>query len=191
MPYDRVTRFLHAVIAGGITVQMLVSLVLVYPRPGRLPNAWWEVHEIVGLLLVAALGLHWAWSLGQTAVKGTPFLLVPWFSATRLKALGDDLVAMVAEIRSGRFPHSDEPRPLAAAFQGLGLLLASFLAVTGLVMFFGMADDGAMGPAVGALKEAHETAAPLMWAYLVAHPALGIAHQFAGHRSLSRMFGPG
>ncbi|WP_167525425.1 cytochrome b/b6 domain-containing protein [Roseomonas genomospecies 6] len=64
MPYDRVTCLLHAVIACGITLQMLFSLVMVYPRPGRLPNAWWEVHEIAGLLLVAALGLHWVWSIG-------------------------------------------------------------------------------------------------------------------------------
>ena len=175
MPYYRVTRFLHALIACGITLQMLVSLLMVYPRPGRLPNAWWEVHEIAGLLLVAALGLHWAWSIGRTAVKGTPFLLVPWFSTARLKALREDLVATVAEIRNGRLPQSAEPRPLPAVFQGLGLLLASFLAVTGLAMFFGMAEDRAMGAAIGALKEAHGAAAPLMWAYLVIHPALGIS----------------
>ena len=71
MPYYRVTRFLHALIACGITLQMLVSLLMVYPRPGRLPNAWWEVHEIAGLLLVAALGLHWAWSIGRTAVSAS------------------------------------------------------------------------------------------------------------------------
>ncbi|WP_167525426.1 cytochrome b/b6 domain-containing protein [Roseomonas genomospecies 6] len=114
--------------------------------------------------------------------------MIPWFSTARLKALRDDLVATVAEIRNGRLPRSAEPRPLPAAFQGLGLLLASFLAVTGLAMFFGMAADGAMRPVVGALKEAHEAAAPLMWAYLVIHPALGILHQRVGHHSLSRMF---
>lgn len=31
-------------------------------------------------------------------------------------------------------------------------------------------------------------AAPLMWAYLAVHPAVGIVHQLAGHQTLSRMF---
>jgi cytochrome b561 len=188
MPYDRVTRLLHATIACGVTVQMLVSLVMVYPRPGRLPNTWWEIHESLGLFLVVTLVLHWAWSLGRTAVNGTPLLLVPWFSVTRLKALHDDLMVMLTEIRGGRLPHADEPRPLATAFQGLGLVLASFLAATGMAMYFGMAENGAMGPVVHAMKEAHEAAAPLMWAYLAVHPAIGILHQLAGHRTLSRMF---
>ncbi|WP_448192658.1 cytochrome b/b6 domain-containing protein [Azospirillum sp. sgz301742] len=188
MPYDSVTRLLHATIASGVTIQMLVCLVMVYPRPNRLPNALWEVHEIVGLILAVALALHWAWSLGRAALGGRPILLFPWFAASRLRALRDDLFTMGGELRNGRIPHADEPRPAAAAFQGLGLVVASVLALTGMVMYFGMAENGAMGPVVHALKEVHEAAGPLMWAYLAVHPTIGILHQLAGHRTLSRMF---
>lgn len=36
-----------------------------------------------------------------------------------------------------------------------------------------------------------ETMAPLMWAYLVAYPLPGLVHQFAGHRTLNRIFSLG
>jgi cytochrome b561 len=36
--------------------------------------------------------------------------------------------------------------------------------------------------------EVHETFANVMWAYLVAHAALALLHEWAGHRTIRRMF---
>lgn len=45
---------------------------------------------------------------------------------------------------------------MATAFQGLDLVLASFQAISGLTMFFGMAGNGAIGQIIHATKEAHK-----------------------------------
>lgn len=191
MRYDPVTRLLHLAIAVGVTLQMATSLVMVYPKPGRLPNQWFEVHEVLGLTLLALITAHWLWSVSRTALTGEPMMLFPWFSRQRMSELADDIRATAREAAHFRLPAGDGAKPLPAAFQGLGLLLGLFLAATGAVLAFGMAPDGRTGPVVHAVKEAHEVAAPLMWGYLAVHPALAILHQMAGHRTLSRIFGIG
>lgn len=191
MKYDPLTRILHLCLAAGVTAQMLTSLVMVYPKPGRLPNQWYEVHEVLGAGLLGVLVLHWLWSVGRSLAAGSAFMLFPWFSARRLRDLGADVRDTVAHMKTGHLPDDDQPRPLPSAVQGLGLLLATFLAGTGTIMLVGMSPDGAMPGLLHDVKEVHEAMAPLMWAYLVVHPVMGVLHQLAGHRTLSRMFGRG
>ncbi len=188
MKYDPVTRLLHLCLAAGVTSQMLASLVMVYPKPGRPPNQWYEVHETLGTALLAVLVLHWLWTVGKSLASGSAVMLFPWVSAKRMRALAEDARETFAQLRRGRLPEADQPTPLPAAVQGLGLLLATFLAGTGVVMMVGMAPNGAMPGLLHDVKEAHEAAAPLMWAYLVIHPIMGVLHQLAGHRTLTRMF---
>jgi hypothetical protein len=58
---------------------------------------------------------------------------------------------------------------LAGSLQGLGLLIATVMAVTGLAMFFGMAGDGSMSDALTMVREAHAISAVFLWIYLVLH----------------------
>jgi cytochrome b561 len=191
MRYDPITRVLHLLTAAGVTSQMLTSLVMVYPKPGRLPNGWYEVHETLGIGLLAVVSAYWLWIVGRTMARGEPMMLFPWLSAQRLAALRDDVVESTRAALTLRLPAGDQPRALPAAVQGIGLLLALLLAGTGIAIEIGMAPDGGLSPLLRGVKEVHETMAPLMWAYLVAHPLLGLLHQLAGHRTLSRMFVPG
>lgn len=189
MRYDFLTRLLHLTIAIGIPVQMLTSLVMVHPKPGRLPNQWFEVHETLGLVLFGVLLTHWIWSLLRTTlISREPLMLFPWFSRKRLAAVAQDIRATGRELIRFRLPSSESVRPLPAAIQGVGLLLGLFLASSGTILALGMGPDGSMSEFVHSVKEVHETAAPLMWAYLAVHPVLGIAHQLAGHDTLNRMF---
>ncbi|MBY0431158.1 MAG: cytochrome b/b6 domain-containing protein [Rhodospirillales bacterium] len=181
------TRALHAGIAVGMSAQMLTSLAMVYPKPGRLPNAWYEVHETLGMALLGLLLVHWLWVLLRT-LRGEPLMLMPWFSPQRRAALWADLREVVADLSRLRLPADDRPRPLAAAIQGLGLLLGVALAGTGTALALGMAENGAMGPLLHDVKEVHEALGPLMWAYLAVHPTLALLHQMAGHGTLSAMF---
>ncbi|MGE5548672.1 MAG: cytochrome b/b6 domain-containing protein [Solirubrobacterales bacterium] len=191
MKYDPLTRLLHLLIAVGITAQMLTSLVMVDPKPGRPPDQWFEIHETLGVALLFVLLAHWLWSVARHFMYAEPMLLFPWLSRPRISDLAADVRASLREVRHGRLPADDRARPLPSAIQGLGLILGVFLAATGTAMAVGMGPQGQMGPVLHAVKEMHEAASPLMWAYLVVHPALAILHQFAGHRSLSRMFGWG
>lgn len=191
MRYDPITRILHLLVAGGVTLQMATSLVMVHPKPGRLPNGWYDVHETVGIGLLAVVSAYWLWIVGRTMVRGEPMLLFPWLSAQRLAELRADVVETAGAALTLRLPAGDQPRPLPAAVQGIGLLLALLLAATGTAIAVGMAPNGGLSPLLRGVKEVHEAMAPLMWAYLVVHPLLGLLHQLAGHRTLSRMFGLG
>ena len=188
MKYDPLTRLLHLLVALGVTSQMLTSLVMIYPKPGRLPNQWYELHEAVGITLLAVVSLHWLWALARRVWRGETLMLFPWFSATKLRALWKDVVETVEGLRHARLPDGPETRPHPAAVQGAGLLRALFMAGTGTTLAVGMAPDGALSLPLHAVKEIHEAAAAPMWIYLIAHPLLGLAHQLAGHRTLSRMF---
>lgn len=187
MFYDRITRILHAVIALGIVVQVLVSTVMIVPRPGRVANGWWEIHENLGLFLAVILIVHWLWTIRATIRAGGSYLLFPWFSKVKLTAVVKDVRDSLDEVRRGRFPHSDAPRPAPAALQGAGLLLATWLGLSGTVIAIAIANGG-LPPSLRFIREAHGIAGNLMWVYLAVHPVIGVFHEIAGHRTLSRMF---
>lgn len=193
MKYDPLTRLLHLAVALGIGAQMLTSLVMVHPKPGRLPNQWYEIHETVGMAVFALVLAYWLWVMLRTLMRGEALMLFPWFSRRLRAALFQDAAATARTLAQGRLPAGDSPQPLPSAVQGGGLLLALALGTSGTIMALGMAlgmaPEGGMSPVLRAVKEAHEAMAPVMWAYLVAHPLLGLLHQLAGHRSLTRMFG--
>jgi cytochrome b561 len=191
MKYDPLTRILHALVAGGIVAAMVTSLVMVHPKPGRPPNQWYEVHETVGMALLAVVTLYWLWIVVRTARRGGAMMLFPWLSRRRLAELGADAGETFRQILRLRLPGGTEPRPLPAAVQGLGMLLALALAGTGTAIDLMMAPDGGLPPVAHALKEVHEGLGAAMWGYLAIHPLIGLLHQLAGHRSLSRMFGAG
>ena len=189
MKYDPLTRLLHAMVALGVTAQLLTSVVMVYPKPGRPPNDWYEIHEAVGMGLLAVVSVHWLWAIGRSMARGEAMMLFPWFSHARLADLYDDIADTLKQVMQGRLPADSQPRPLPSAVQGAGLLLALFLAATGTAMGLGMAPDGGLSPLLHAVKEVHEGGASLMWVYLIAHPLLAALHQLAGHKTLNRMFG--
>ncbi len=189
MKYDPLTRLLHLCVAAGVTLQLLTSLVMVTPKPGRLANGWFEIHENVGIGVLVAVAIYWMWVVARAARRADGGMLFPWFSRRRMADLRDDALGTLRDVARFKLPPDDEPRPLPAAVQGLGLLLVLFMAGTGTILAIGMAPDGAKSAPIHAVAELHETAAPLMWAYLVGHPLLGFLHQLAGHGSLSRMFG--
>ncbi|CCG41109.1 cytochrome b/b6 domain-containing protein [Magnetospirillum molischianum] len=188
--YDSLTRFLHLSLAVGITTQMFVSLVMITPKPGRIANSWYSVHEVLGIVLLAVLLVYWLRAVLKTIRGGEPLMLFPWFSAARLGALGRDIGATLSDALRFRLPNDGETvRPLPAAIQGLGLLVGLFLAGTGMVLALTITPGIALSPTLHDIKELHEAFGPLMWGYLAIHPTLAIIHQLAGHKTLNQMFG--
>jgi hypothetical protein len=73
---------------------------------------------------------------------------------------------------------------LSSAVHGLGLLLATFLAMSGaawLYLFTGT-------PYGRIVLMAHKLAGNVMWAYLIAHAMAALAHEARGDRIFARMF---
>ena len=191
MTYDRITRWLHAGIALAVVAQLASSQVMAVPQPGQLVNqaesTLFSVHRWSGICVLGLLALHWLWSLAGHVPYGWGHLF-PWFSVTRLRKLLSALKAMPAWLL-GKLPaESDETIPLAGAVHGLGLVVATAMALTGSLIFFGMPSQGSMSGYIGVVREIHGFIANFIWAYFVGHVGMAVLHQLRGESLISNMF---
>jgi len=188
MNYDRFTRFLHIFLAFGISAQLAMSLVMTHPKPGRLGDTFYEIHEYLGLALLAVLILHWLWAaMRNGSVPLTQ--LFPWLTPSRYSPLWKDVQHYSSHMARLHLPKSASPSPLANAIQGLGLATALLLGLSGLLMYLNAPPQGErMSGWLHDVKEVHEVFGSIMWVYLCAHAAMGLLHQFAGHDRISDMF---
>jgi cytochrome b561 len=189
--YDRIVRWLHAGIALAVVIQLLSSLVMQVPQPGRVPlepqHAFFLIHEGSGLTLVTLLVLHWLWALTGHVAGGWGHLF-PWFSRARLRALLGALKGLPSWLRDSRALDEEVMYPLAGAVHGLGLVTVTAMALTGATMVLAMASDGSMGTLLRAVRWVHGFVANFMWAYVIGHVTMAVLHQVRGERLLTRMF---
>lgn len=171
MKYDRLTIILHILLALSVTLQLVLGISMDAPRPGVPPgDIPFLLHRFWGLLVLLVLALHWAWQLSGQASNGIRVLL-PWLFRSGRRNVFANLRHLLC------FPPNEPKarlRALAGTVQGLGLLLATLMAVSGLTLFFGMAPDGAAPATVALVRRIHGAAAPLMWAYLATHVAIAL-----------------
>lgn len=173
------TRLLHMLLALAILHQLLISLVMFGPRKGGLG---WQAHEVVGVAALAILTGFWLWTLLRRR-ETRPTQLFPWLSRSGRAALKADAADHLAALRRLRLPHGQDS-PIASAVHGLGLLLATAMALTGAAYFL----EGLVPQAlIWAAIFAHTTLANLMWAYLIGHAGLAVLHEITGQRVLRRM----
>ncbi|MCW5698629.1 MAG: cytochrome b/b6 domain-containing protein [Rhodospirillales bacterium] len=188
MQKTRITRILHGLVMVAILTQLVLSTVMEMPKPGRASEDFvFEVHEVVGLASVAILALFWLWILvrrGETEL-GT---LVPWFSSRRRQDLIADGAAQWASVRRLRVPEAADDAPLPSAVHGLGLLAATGMACSGLIVYLGLGPTGELSTMADLTLDAHEFLANLMWAFVIGHGAMAILHHHSGHPVLVHMF---
>ena len=181
------TRTAHAALATAIVLQLASSQFMQGPRRTT-PGDWLcTVHEYVGLFaLVAALGFWVAVAMRRRGTSAA--LLFPWLSGARIAAVWADIKTHVRSLMKFRLPAYEDDAPLASAVHGLGLLLMTFMAVTGTIYFIGEYLGTTTSSFVHLDKEAHELMANLVWAYLIGHAALAILHHYLSNLSLGEMW---
>jgi cytochrome b561 len=189
MRYDRLTRWLHALMASGVAFQLLLSLVLEAPNERHktplsgLPLLIFKTHENVGVALMALLVLHWLWSLSGH-VQGGVGHLFPWFSGARIS----EVVGEAKELLKFHLPNPAIDNALAGATHGLGLLVATGMAGSGTVIFFNLSESGHMTSLGKVFAEVHGSLATFMWIYLIGHVATAVLHKWQGHDSIKEIF---
>ena len=180
---SHLTRALHFAALLTVVEQLLTSLIMERPLPGEVPDWPFALHQQAGLAGLGVLSLFWLWTLIRDERETPLERLFPWFSRDALAALVGDARAIVRAVLRGKTPplHLDA---LASAVHGLGLLLATFLAMSGAAWFalFTGTPYGRMALA------AHSLAGNVMWVYLIAHALATLAHEARGDRILARMF---
>jgi cytochrome b561 len=187
MKYSRFTRILHALIAIGISLELLLSLVMKAPKPGRvltpLQSFVYEAHKMVGMAVLVVLFLHWIVFVSGHAYKGIGHFF-PWFSNARMQAVLSD----IRELLRLKVGDPEQEDSFSGAIEGLGFIVGSILAASGTVLFFGIAENGAMSAVTHAVKEFHEFWGPVMWGYLGIHAGAMMVHLGLGHRSVLSIF---
>lgn len=173
MKRSRTTRILHWLAALAIVAQLALSLMMRSPGANRPGDSWFELHEKVGIAATVILVAFWLWSIVRSGE--TRFVaFFPWFSPSQLKRVVEDGRRVFAPIHDGR-----SERPFASAVHGLGLIVASIMAVSGLLGYFVVSARSLLG--------VHEAVAPLMWAYLAGHVGISIIHELRGERIVGPM----
>jgi len=186
---SRRTRWLHLLLAAVIVHQMVMSAIMQIPNPrrGHPGNVWWDFHQYGGLTSFVILLAFWVWSLRRSAAETGFGDWFPWFSAARLRALWRDVTDYAVAIRRRRLPQPGVVTPLASMVQGLGLLLVTFMSVSGTLLWIAARLGGDWPSRAHALANLHGTLGNVVWYYLGIHAGAAVAHEFFGHRLLRPM----
>jgi cytochrome b561 len=180
---SHMTRVLHLALLLSVVGQLLTSLIMERPLPGEDPDWPYALHEQVGLVGLGVLMLFWLWTLMRDERETPLQRLFPWFSSEPLSEVVADIRAIVRAVARLRAPPL-HLNALSSAVHGLGLLLATFLAMSGAAWFalFTGTPYGRM------VLTAHKLAGNVMWAYLIAHASAAVLHHALGDRIFARMF---
>jgi cytochrome b561 len=178
---SQTTRILHLVLLLLVIEQLASSEFMHRPFPGDPPGWTFILHERFGLVALAVAAAFWVWTLvrrGETA----PGRLMPWFSAHRIAAVFDDLIAHWRRLSKMELP-DDADSPLVSAIHGLGLLAVTITAATGTAFYFLQGH-----PIAGTFLDMHKLLSNLVWAYLFLHAGMAALHHLLGSDILSRIF---
>ena len=181
------TRLLHWGMALTVSFQLLISLIMEQPKPGRVLTSTqalsFELHEWVGLAAVGVIIAHWVWSALLTRDDSGFRHLFPWDAKGRAK-----LLVELRQILRFQLPQGGPEGGLAGLVHGLGFLAVSAMAATGAVLFFIYPKNGAGTPFVGNVADLHSLIANLVWVYWYGHIGMALLHEILGHRVLARIF---
>ena len=181
------TRLFHASLAGAVIVQLLSSVWMHRPRGTSPGNILFPIHEYAGMLALVLAFLFWVTVLSRR-VGTAPGALLPWFSAERLRALRADVGTHLRAARAFTLPPHQDHAALPSAIHGLGLLLISYMAVSGTYWYLMSLAGLGRSAFVQPFMELHGLLGNVVWAYLIGHAALALLHHVTKNLSLGVMW---
>ncbi|MGE5625589.1 MAG: cytochrome b/b6 domain-containing protein [Bacillota bacterium] len=135
--YDRVTRALHAALATGVTVELILQAVMRVPAGVGLGVDDWhreafELHAHFGPTVAVLCALHWLWICLPFSRPGIAYLF-PWARGERRAVLKQELTALLW----GKLPPREGLSPLLGSVHGLGFMAVTGSVVGGVVSYLG------------------------------------------------------
>ncbi len=190
--YHPTTRWLHAGLAIGVSLQLFSSLVMSHPDDPETPigKLWMTFHQLDGLLIASIVlaNLIWAIVLRDEEPKRQIAVLFSsqhWREAVLvLKKLPAALIGKTSFISSGN--------SLAMMIEMFGLLTMAGMAITGTAIWFshdgaGRIVDDHVTPMMDLLLTIHSGLVNILWLYLLGHVSMSLMHARAGHRPFARI----
>lgn len=190
--YNTFTKVLHLALVLVVILQLALAANMEHPEPGTHPPAWrlelFEWHEAVGLLLLLLVVVHLVHTLRDAGDESAWHILFPWLRQEGRDQLIEELKMVPGWLRHGP-PPQDVGIALPGTVHGAGLLLLLAMGLSGLIIFFGMGEDGSHPEWVHAVMEIHADAlGTLLWIFLIGHAGMAFWHEWLGHKSKNRIF---
>lgn len=174
MTSARITTILHVLLALAVIHQLATSLFF-DPRQYSFGITLRWTHDRVGLATGALLGLFWAWAIVRRDQPGL-FSFFPWFFPRRLKRVGADAWDLARRLIRFRAIPEGRHGDLAAAVQGMGLIIASILALSGAYLYFYARPTLVPPNDIRRALTIHLAAADLMWLFVIGHGTMAVVH---------------
>lgn len=182
------TRLTHGGLALAVITQLGTSLIMHGPNETNAGDIIFQAHRYAGFAAFGFALLFWMTLMIRN--RGTELgLLFPWVSADRRRAFFADLVNHLRCAIKLRLPEYNNTGPLASGIHGLGLLLISTMAASGLIyaveVWLGMHSaepDGMLA------MQVHFALGNVVWAYLIGHASMAALHHFLKSASLTDMW---
>jgi cytochrome b561 len=189
MRISSATRVLHFGMIITVLYQLLSSLIMVAPEPGKMvgfQTILFSLHILFfgwGAFLISAV-----YSMMLFQDRDRWERLIPWFSAERRAALFNSAGKEIPDMFRGHLAPPEENGVVAGAVHGLGVLLLIALGLTGAYVMLGVRSDGTMRTDTLLLLDFHEFFAVLIWIFLAGHIAMAIYHLILGRRRILDIF---
>lgn len=176
--YDPVTRWLHAGLATGVVIELLLQATMrVPPGVGQGVDDWhreaFELHSHFGPTVALLCLLHWLWICTPWARPGIGHLF-PWLRPGQRPALAREFRSLLRL----ELPPWEELSPLVGTVHGLGLLAITGSVVGGTVSYLGYYTRVPVPDTVlhWASLELVVTSC-FVWPFVIGHASIAILHR--------------
>lgn len=159
------------------------------PKPGEAADHFalflFSIHWVIGFFVVIICLAYLMLVMDKVEHRNRLF---PWLEKDLRASLLIEAKRDIPGWLKGKLPSPDQAHLIAGTVHGLGLLLATALGMTGVIIYLGIKHDGSMPPAIRAIREIHEVLGIMLWLFIVGHLLMATLHQIKGHRVLQNMF---
>ena len=176
--YDSITRVLHAGLAAGVSIELLLQAVMrVPPGVGKGVDDWhrqaFELHSHFGPTVAVLCLAHWLWICTPWARPGVGYLF-PWLRPDQRPALHRDFRALLHL----KLPPQEELSPLVGTVHGLGLLAVTASVLGGTVSYLGYYTRVPVPRQLLHWSSLELIATSwLVWPFFVGHASMAVLHR--------------
>jgi len=190
--YHATTRWLHAGLAIGASLQLASSLLMSHPDDPETPmgKLIMTFHQLDGLLIASIVLANLIWAIVRRGEESKRQIAVV-FSSQHWREAGLVVKKLPAALM-GKTAFISAGNSLAMIIEMFGLLTMVGLASTGTTIWF--LHDGAsrivedhVSPTMGLLLTIHSGLSNLLWLYVLGHVSMSLMHMRAGHRPFARI----
>jgi len=192
MKHEKSIRIIHLLLMFTVVGQLLTEQFMKVPKPGEQFEAFalflFSIHQLIGFA-VMIIAITYLMVVMDNLVHRNR--LFPWLDGTLRASLISEAKRDIPGWFKGNLPPPAQAHLIAGTVHGLGLMLATGMGMTGVIIYLGMKHDGSMGAGIHTIREIHELLGTVMWIFVFGHILMAIMHQIKGHRIMQDMFSSG